>query len=254
MPRAKTPPNLQRHPGPRSTKLTGITPGSAAATAALVINPDVAFEQRQAAAEAHANATAERLEMDLPYEGHLSDAVVERRSVSSESIPVSEGITADALASPQRMVDPELSSEDELAADIARIRGLRRPLGSFSQKLALDPIPGYHQHWFNDTGARIDEAQANGWAHVKDQDGKPKRRPVGMGRDNGVMYAYAMKLPLVLWLEDTAQRHTDARGRVEQLKASPFKTRPGDKPDASDAHKFYSPTAGGDAVQVVKGQ
>lgn len=128
----------------------------------------------------------------------------------------------------------------KLAADIDRIRGMRRPLGALTQKLALEKRPGYHTHWFNDEGGRIDDALANGWAHRLDKDQKPTRRAVGRGRDSNVLYAYAMDIPEVFWLEDMQSRHQVASEKMESLKAQPFRAQAGQsKP--SDSGKFYSP-------------
>lgn len=129
---------------------------------------------------------------------------------------------------------------ENLESDIARIRGLRRPLGSFTQKLALNPRPGYYTHWFNDEGGRIGDALDNGWAHRLDKEGKNIRRAVGRGRDAGVLYAFAMCIPEVFWQEDQAAKHKDAASKMESLKANPFPSQAG-QAKQSDHGKFYSP-------------
>jgi len=238
-------------------------PASAAATAAFRMDPEATPETNHAAATAHAAAVAEQFtgQATSPLAGLVgndgpSAPQAQHPGVAmseAQAVEVGDGTsTADASISPLRETDPELSPAAELEADIARIRSLRRPLGSFSQKLALEPVPGYHQHWFNDVGARIDEAKANGWAHVLDAERKPIKRAVGVGRDNGVLYAYAMKLPQVFWQEDIDARHRDAAERVDQLKASPFQSKPG-QAEASDAQKFYSPSSGVAPLEVRKG-
>lgn len=126
-------------------------------------------------------------------------------------------------------------------AEIERIRKLRKPLGTLSQKLALPVRRGYHRHWFNDTGNRVAEAVANGWAYINDPDGKPIRRAVGTGRDNGVMFAIAMELPEVFWREDMEARNQIAVDKMEALRRSPIRAEKG-KVDKSDAGKFYSPS------------
>lgn len=129
---------------------------------------------------------------------------------------------------------------ENLESDIARIRGLRRPLGSFTQKLALNPRPGYYTHWFNDEGGRIGDALDNGWAHRLDKEGQNIRRAVGRGRDAGVLYAFAMCIPEVFWQEDQAAKHKDAASKMESLKANPFPSQAG-QAKQSDQGKFYSP-------------
>lgn len=124
--------------------------------------------------------------------------------------------------------------------DIERIRKLRKPLGTLAQKLALPVRRGYHRHWFNDSGNRVAEAVANGWAYVNDPEGKPIRRAVGTGRDNGVMFAIAMELPDVFWREDMDARHQVATDKMDALRRSPIRAEKG-KVQKSDQGKFYSP-------------
>lgn len=140
----------------------------------------------------------------------------------------------------------------DLQSEIERIRAFRKPLGAFSQKLALPKRPGYHRHWFNDVAGRIDEAEANGWAHVKGTDGKPISRCVGTGRDKGSLYAFAMEIPEVFWQEDQDARNQAAAEKIDALKASPFRAAPGAaKP--SDKGKFYDPSeTDAGPLQVVK--
>ena len=159
MPRAAKPP-AAKIPSPRNGPAKGLkntsrgagqaVPPSAAATAAFRIDPAVTPEENQAALRAHANTLGETLAQESFHQ-----------QVLRQSVPI-DGGSADAMISPDRITDAEDSPPADIEADIARIRALRRPLGSFSQKLALNPIPGYHLHWFNDTGARIDEAKAKG--------------------------------------------------------------------------------------------
>lgn len=130
--------------------------------------------------------------------------------------------------------------EETYEQQVARIRALRRPLGSFKQKLAYEKRPGYHRHWFNDSPGRVDEAEANGWAFVRGKDGKPVNRNVDRGRDNKGQSAYLMELPEVIWQEDMAARHRDAQERMNGIKANPFRSQAGEsKPE--DSGKYYSP-------------
>lgn len=153
------------------------------------------------------------------------------------AVDVSENLTADASLSENASASDDRKT---LVEDVARIRQIRKPFGAATQKLALPQRHGYHRHWFNDVSGRIDEAIASGWAHIKGRDGKPIKRAVGTGRDNGVLTAYAMELPEVFWQEDMAVRHKDAESRIDAIKTSPFRSKPGQaKP--SDKGKFYDP-------------
>lgn len=128
----------------------------------------------------------------------------------------------------------------QLIADIERIKKLRKPFGTFTQKLALPQREGYKRHWFNDEPGRVEEALSNGWAHVQDsKSGQPVRRVVGTGRDKGALYAYAMEIPKVFWDQDMQARHDAAQARIDEIKKNPFRSKPG-QADKSDAGKFYS--------------
>ena len=166
-------------------------------------------------------------------------AFVDQR-VMPGSVPLETGGSADIEVA-ERAVEEALDGDEGLAEAIARIRQTRKPLGAYTQKLALPVRQGYHRHWFNDVAGRIDEAKANGWAHVKGTDGKPIARCVGTGRDKGSMYAFAMEIPEVFWREDMDARHADAAARVAALKSTPFRAPQGTA-QASDTGKFYSPT------------
>lgn len=156
--------------------------------------------------------------------------------------------------------DPAIAAADQTTVErgeetieqaIARIEAMRIPLGAFSQKLALDKRPGYKRHWFNDSPGRIDEALANGWAHVKDKDGTPKKRVVGTGRDNNQQIGYAMEIPEIFWLRDQEARNEAAAEKLNSLKAAPFKSQPGAaKP--SDRGKFYDPQESGEGPLSIK--
>lgn len=148
--------------------------------------------------------------------------------------PKNPGLTADAT-----FAEGAPDERQQLIADTARIRSLRKPFGAFTQKLALDVRAGYKRHWFSDEPGRVDEAIGNGWAHVNDKEGKPVRRVVGRGRDGGAMYGYAMELPKVFWDEDMQAKNDAAQARIDEIKKNPFRAKPG-QAKASDADKFYS--------------
>lgn len=161
-------------------------------------------------------------------------------ATSDVAVDVHPGVSADVTFSPEVAAAPA-SEAETLAADIARIRQIRKPFGGMTQKLYLPQRVGYHRHWFNDVGSRVDEAVASGWSHIKGRDGSPIRRTVGTGRDNGAMMAFAMEIPEVFWLEDMAARHAEAAKRMDAIKKSPFQAKAGQaKP--SDKGKFYDPT------------
>lgn len=167
------------------------------------------------------------------------------KAVQAQAVEMEDHGSADAMLSPE--ANP---SAPDLRSEIDRIRSIRKPLGAYSQKLALPKRSGYYRHWFNDAAGRVDEARENGWSHILDKDKKPKKYPVGSGRDNGVQYAYAMEIPEVFWLEDMEAKHERAANAVASTKKNPFQAKAGSV-DKSDAGKFYSPVEGQAPLEIT---
>ncbi len=177
------------------------------------------------------------------------------KNAADAAVNVAIGLSADVALAPTNDA-PEGETIEQAVARIGALRDkTRHEWGRFSQKLALPVRPGYHRHWFNDVAGRIDEAKASGWSHVKNpRDGTPLKRVVGTGRDNNVLWAYAMELPDVFWNEEMDLRHNAAKERIDAIKAKPFRAAPGQS-QASDQGKFYNPVeeSGASPIQVVKG-
>jgi hypothetical protein len=169
--------------------------------------------------------------------------------------PAKAAADAAVNLAPNMTVDAQPQENESLEDAIKRIGAIRdktrQEWGQFLQKLALPVRPGYHRHWFNDVAGRIEEAKASGWAHVKNpRDGTPHKRAVGTGRDNNVLYAYAMEIPEVFWQQEMDARHAIAREKVEGIKKKPVRAEPG-QAQASDQGKFYSPAE--EMISVHKG-
>ncbi len=150
----------------------------------------------------------------------------------------------------ERAAAEENGDPEDIAEAIARIRAIRKPLGAYTQKLALPKRAGYHRHWFNDVAGRIEEAAANGWAHVRGTDGKPISRCVGSGRDKGALYAFAMEIPEVFWQEDQDAKNRMATERLESVKGNVARTPPGSGVNPADRGKFYDPTESDAPIQI----
>lgn len=172
--------------------------------------------------------------------------------VARPALEVSERLTADVSLAP----DSTPRDGETLDQAIERIRKIRQPFGgAMQQKLALPVRPGYHRHWFNDVGGRIEQATDSGWSHVRNpRDGKPVKRTVGSARDGKPLEAYAMELPEIFWQEEMDARHQVAKDKVDGIKKRPAVAQPG-QAQASDQGKFYSPNdeKGQDPIHVVKG-
>ena len=159
----------------------------------------------------------------------------------AESVQVEGAITGDIS-----LMLPAEDTLDPLAyqAEIERIRGLRKPFGTFTQKLALPVRRGYKRHWFNAVPGRIEQKLAEGWAFVTDRESKPIKRVVGTGRDNNALVGYAMEIPEVFWLEQQGSEHKIAQAKMDDIATNPVRAKPGTTKKA-DAGKFYSPTEEG---------
>jgi len=111
---------------------------------------------------------------------------------TKEAVPVSEGVSADP--------GPHgLPSMSEMKAR----KGARKPFGAMDQKLYWPAVPGWHLHWFNDVSNNIMEADAHGYVHILDKDGKKVKRGVGSHPNQpGGMSAFLMAIPQE-WYEES---------------------------------------------------
>ncbi len=149
--------------------------------------------------------------------------------------PESLRATAETAFTPDPEKDPK-----GYESYVAELRAKRKPYGAQMQKLAYPPRSGYKRHWFNDVGGRVQEYQDSGWSVVKDERGRPVVRTVGAARDNSPLKAHLMEIPSIFWEEVEAERHSIAKGKMDDIKSSPIRSKPGEA-KASDQGKFYSP-------------
>lgn len=128
-------------------------------------------------------------------------------------------------------------------------RQRRKPLGGHRQKLKTDKIPGYHLHWFNDEGNRLEEALNAGYQFVSQE-----YTPIGVGEgldgntdmgtfiskatdwDNGTR-SYLMAIRQEWWEEDQEAEKADIKRRKDALRQG--KSAPG-----GDPGRMYIPTSG----------
>lgn len=104
--------------------------------------------------------------------------------------------------------NPPISTDDEVPARIVT-RETRKPFGTKEQKMAREPIPGFHIHWFNDVPGRIDRAKESGYEHVLDKNNCPERLVVGKSEEGTPIYAYLMKIPQTWYDDDMAAQQAD---------------------------------------------
>lgn len=171
---------------------------------------------------------------NTPDQGSESALSVAAAAANDPELPP---LTADATL----LVDPgENFDMEAYQREVERIRKTRKTPGAFSQKLALEQRRGYKRHWFNDTPGRIEEKLREGWAHVKDREGRVVKRVVGGGRNNAELIGFAMEIPVLIWEEVQASYHREAQARIDDIRKNPVRA-PSGTTHKSDQNKFYSP-------------
>lgn len=98
-----------------------------------------------------------------------------------------------------------------------RERPARVPFGSQRQKLAYAAREGFHRHWFNDVGGRIQQALAAGYTHVKDGSGKNVSHIGGSNPHGGALTMFLMEIPEEWHQEDLAAKQQIAKDRVSAI-------------------------------------
>lgn len=156
-------------------------------------------------------------------------------------------LSADVDIATVGMTPEDRKAYVERVAEIAKSR--RHPFGQFTQKLVLPERPGYKRHWFNDYPGRVEDAEANGWTHVRDKQRKEVKRVVGSQRSGGPLLAYAMEIPRVFWDEDMRRRHEIAQARMDQIRKQPISAQAG-MAAKSDLDKFYNPKGTEPALSI----
>ena len=95
---------------------------------------------------------------------------------------------------------------------------VRKPFGSRNQKLDNSERPGFHRHWFNDRGSRIQDALAAGYTFVMTADGRKMSRTVGVAEQGGGQAAYRMEIPLEWFNEDQKAKEDRNRAILDQIR------------------------------------
>ena len=117
----------------------------------------------------------------------------------------------------------------EQAAESSRPqRPARKPYGSVPFKLAYDEREGFHRHWVNDMGGRIEEMTERGYSHVTGKDGKHVSRRVGSHPDGGALTAYLMEIPEGWWTEDQVAKQKIVDEMEETIKRGELNRQQGD--------------------------
>lgn len=115
-----------------------------------------------------------------------------------------------------------------------RTRGI---LGQSTLKMAVDPIKGFHQHWFNDDGDRVQQAVEAGYEFVTTGEGDRevnRTKRVGVKEDGTPLNAVLMKIKDEWHQEDQAEKAKEADLIDEAIRAG----KPAD--GVQDRQAFYN--------------
>jgi hypothetical protein len=143
-------------------------------------------------------------------------------------------------ASPTLTADgPPLETSGPSTGDTKSPARVRIPFGTFTEKLAFPPRPGFYSHWFNDKPMRIEQAKQAGYEHRLDAQGKPVSRPVGTRDGGGGMLAYLMDIPQA-WRDEDMAAHAKKVDEIDRpIREGKFAEKPGDNRYApKDSIKF----------------
>jgi hypothetical protein len=118
--------------------------------------------------------------------------------------------------------------QNEPQSDAPRQRPSRKPFGSLEQKLAYEQRPGFHRHWFNDTGNRIARAQEAGYEHVKDNEGKNVSKLVGTAEGGGPLVGVLMEIPQEWYDEDMKMQQAQIDAKEDMIRKGQLESKQGD--------------------------
>jgi hypothetical protein len=118
----------------------------------------------------------------------------------------------------------------------------RKPFGSMIQKLAVQPRPGYHRHWFNDEPGRVDMAKENGYNHVLDPS---TQKPVARVVNRGGQQAYLMEIPKEWFEDDLAAQQKGVDDKEETMRRGQVEAS-----DPRDRDSRFTNTAQGRKIDI----
>lgn len=132
------------------------------------------------------------------------------------SNPLMDELNAGHRADPRDRTDARVRPDVRQAADQERV-----PLGGNTMRLTIEEIPGYHTHWLNDKGNRIERALRGGYifrpkagtrvgtgSELGHTDiGSALSQVVGVQENGQPLVAYAMMIKQEWYDADQAVKH-----------------------------------------------
>ncbi len=120
-------------------------------------------------------------------------------------------------------------------------RRKRIPLGVPQLKLSAPKRAGFHRHWLNDTGGRIQAAEQAGYSFVENEQASEEEgrarylsRVVGVKEDGSPMTAYLMEIRQDWYDEDQAEKQNQITAKESEIRRG---RDPASAQDGQD--KFY---------------
>jgi hypothetical protein len=151
---------------------------------------------------------------------------------SDMSNPILDELYAQRTVDARERPDPRVRTDPRVISERERV-----PLGGNRMRLTLEERPGYHRHWINDVGDRIERAQRGGYTFIPKAGARVGTGPesghtdlgeviscvVGKHEDGRPLRAYAMEIKREYYeadqaLKGAAIRQTEAdiqRGRIQ---------------------------------------
>ncbi len=133
--------------------------------------------------------------------------------------------------------DPRVRPDVRQAAEQERV-----PLGGNRMRLTVDDIPGYHTHWLNDNGDRIERAMRGGYVFLPKAGtrvgtgselghsdiGSAMSTIVGTKEDGSPLRAYAMMIKQEYYDADQLVKHEGVKQTEQAIQAGSITAQDGD--------------------------
>lgn len=147
---------------------------------------------------------------------------------------------ARALSGEETEREQEFSSADTLPRR-RREPFVRKPFGTWDQKLSYPSREGFHRHWFNDEPGRIIRARDAGYEQVHDPNGRPVSTVVGIGRGGQPLVAFLMEIPEEYFREDMLAQENVVHDLLTQIGRGDHS-----RPTGEDGSRRYAGSTRGD--------
>lgn len=153
----------------------------------------------------------------------------------------------------QTVMPEKEEPKQETKPEKSAARKERIPLGRTRLKLTAPKRPGFHRHWINDVGGRLEEAQSGGYQFVMDEGLKIGETALGSGNqdlgncvsrivgtlpDGKPQRAYLMEIEEEYYQQDQVEKQKRLDVIDAQIKGGTF------NPENDNDMKRYVPSEG----------